>query len=96
MALEFEWDRDKAKENVHKHGVSFAEASSVFFDPNEVTQHDEEHSAIEDRFKTIGMSQWSRLLLVVHCERGPRIRIISARRAEPDERAIYEAVYPEQ
>ena len=94
MALEFEWDREKAIENLRKHGVSFPEASTVFFDPNEVTRHDDEPSTTEDRFTTVGMSQWQRLLLVVHCERGPRIRIVSARRAEPQERAIYEAAYP--
>ena len=87
----FEWNRAKDLANQKKHGVSFAEAKSVFFDEYAVQFDDEEHSEEEDRFIMLGMSNESRALVVCHCERdeGNIIRIISARKATRRERAFY-------
>lgn len=90
MPLGFEWDEGKAESNLAKHGVSFEEASSVFGDPLSRTISDPGHSQVEDRFIILGESQWGRLLVVVHTERGDNIRIISARRASGRERKQYE------
>lgn len=90
MLLEFEWDDAKSHGNRRKHGISFEEAVSVFADRRAVTIFDEVHSDTEDRYHTIGTSRRLRLLLVVHVERRDRIRIISARRANIEERTIYE------
>ena len=89
--LEFEWDSQKARDNLAKHGVSFEEATTVFGDKLSLTIADPLHSvAGEERFVTIGLSQQSRLLVVVHCERDARLRIISARKATRTERRTYE------
>lgn len=88
--MEFEWDEDKAKVNLKKHGVSFHEASSIFDDPLAVTFNDPDHSRGEHRFLTFGYSIMSRLLIVAHTERNGKIRIISARCATRQERKIYE------
>ena len=78
----YEWDPAKAAENLEKHGVSFAEACTVFLDPLAGTWPDPDHSIAESRFITLGLSTDSRLLFVAHQEIGEeRIRIISARRA---------------
>ncbi len=90
MALIFEWDADKAKQNLRKHGVSFEESSTVFGDPLSLTIDDPDHSEKEERFVTIGISGWNRLLVVIHTDRGDRIRIISSRLAMPNERKNYE------
>lgn len=90
MALEFEWDEAKAVTNLHKHGVSFEEAMTIFSDPNAITIVDAEHSDAEDRFVDIGLSANGRVLVVVHTERGRRVRIISCRKATPAERSHYE------
>ncbi len=90
MYLEFEWDERKAAENLKKHGVSLAEASTVFGDPLSVTISDPLHSADEDRFVILGISNQQRLLIVVHTYRNNKIRIISARIATPRERRQYE------
>ena len=90
MDLQFEWDEAKAAANVHKHGVSLEEAITIFSDPNTITIFDVEHSDTEDRFIDIGLSASGRVLVVVHTERGPRIRIISCRKAIPAERRQYE------
>jgi uncharacterized DUF497 family protein len=89
--IRFEWDPTKATANVRKHGVSFEEAQSVFFDECAVQFFDEERSGEEERFLMLGMSSEARLLLVCHCERrtGSVIRIISARRATKRESAYY-------
>jgi len=87
---DFTWDVAKAASNLRKHGVSFDEAVTVFQDPLALTISDPDHSDIEDRSIIMGMSQMHRLLLVVHVERGSRIRIISARRAARQERQDYE------
>jgi hypothetical protein len=90
MSLRFEWDGAKAASNLAKHRVSFAEASTVFGDPNSITIADPLHSTSEDRFVILGLSYTGKLLVVVHTERGENIRIISARRANRKERRTYE------
>jgi uncharacterized DUF497 family protein len=88
--VRFEWDDQKAIENVEKHGVSFGEATEVFYDPNAVEGEDAEHSHDESRFFIIGYST-NRILFVVFAERlGNVIRIISARPPTPSERKLYE------
>jgi len=91
MNTEFEWDPDKAKSNLLKHGVAFAEAATVFFDPLSITVPDPLHSGDEDRFVITGLSYDRRHLVVVHVDRGDRIRIINARLATPAERKKYES-----
>ena len=91
MALRFSWNAEKARRNIQKHGVSFEEAATVLGDRLSLTVHDEAHSsAEEDHFITIGLSGRGRLLVVVHCQRGRRIRVISAREATRRERRAYE------
>lgn len=90
MPLSFEWDEQKARVNVAKHGVSFEEASTVFGDPLSLTIPDPAHSQTEDRFVVLGQSHRRRLLVVVHTGRGDNIRIISARPASRRERKNYE------
>jgi uncharacterized DUF497 family protein len=88
--MRFEWDRDKAQRNLRKHGVSFDEAVTVFYDPLSATFDDPDHSVAEQRFITIGYSSRGRLLVVSHTERGNATRIISARRATVRERRRHE------
>ena len=90
MALRFEWDPKKARRNLKTHAVSFDEASTAFRDPLSVTIADPLHSEDEERFVLIGQSHRHRLLVVIHTERGDRIRIISARLATTRERLRYE------
>lgn len=90
MALSFEWDRRKARANFLKHRVSFQEAASVFSDPHSITIADPAHSWLEDRRILIGATRSLRLLVVVHVERGDRIRILSARQATRREQEQYE------
>lgn len=89
--IRFEWDPRKDEANQKKHGVSFEEAQSVFFDDNAIQFYDEDHSDQEERFIMLGMSIQSRMLVVCHCERraGEVIRIISARKATAVERKHY-------
>jgi len=91
--IKFEWDPAKDKKNQEKHGVSFEEAKSVFYDEYAIQFYDEQHSILdEDRFLMLGLSNEARVLLVCHCERdeGETIRIISARKATKSERNHYE------
>ena len=88
--LLFEWDPNKAKENLKIHGVSFDEASTAFRDTLSLAIYDPLHSDEEDRFVLIGNSHKDRLLVVVHTERGDNIRVISARKASKKERKQYE------
>ena len=89
--MEFEWDEGKQAANVRKHGVGFAEASTVFGDPLEVTVVDPDHSLAEHRFLSVGLSASGRILVVSYAERARnRIRIISAREATHRERRDYE------
>ena len=76
--------------NTRKHGVGFPEATTVFNDVLSVTIADPDHSADEERFLLVGLSNRRRLLVVAHAERGEAIRIISARRADRQERRTYE------
>lgn len=94
--ITFEWDAAKAKANLKKHGVSFEEAQSIFFDDFAVQFFDDDHSSDEERFLMLGMSTGARLLLVCHCERdaGSVIRIISARKATKRESAFYGSEKP--
>ena len=86
----FEWNKNKAHQNVLKHGVSFEEASTAFHDKMSITINDPLHSEDEDRFVLIGYSENNRLLVVVHTDRNNRTRIISARIATKKERLKYE------
>ena len=90
-ALRIEWDDRKASANARKHGVSFEEARSVFFDDNARLIDDPDHSEDEERFVLLGLSSSLRLLLVCHCYRseGNVIRIISARKATAKESKSY-------
>ena len=89
MKPQFEWSSAKARSNVQKHQVSFDEASTIFDDPQFITFLNEEHSGDEDRYITIGLSHQARLLMVAHTERKDKIRIISARKATPNEEKFY-------
>lgn len=90
--IKFEWDVRKAASNLRKHGVSFEEAQSVFYDEFATQFFDAENSRTEDRFLMLGISNKTRILIVCHCERGADavIRIISARKATRNERKYYE------
>ena len=85
----YEWDEDKAKENLRKHKVDFKEAETVFDDPLSITVSDPDHSEEEERFIDIGISKKRRVLAVVYTERRKKIRIISAREATRAERKKY-------
>ena len=86
----FQWNARKAAGNLRKHGVSFDEAASVFFDPLSATGDDPDHSAEEKRFVTFGVSSSGRLLVVAHEDRDDVTRIITAREATRAERKLYE------
>lgn len=90
--IRFQWDERKSAENNRKHGVSFQEARTVFYDERALLIGDPDHSDDEDRFVLIGMSLALRTLVVCHCYREDDeiIRIFSARRASRVERADYE------
>lgn len=94
--IKFDWDSAKAAANIKKHGISFEEAQSVFYDEFAVQFFDEEHSTGEERFLLLGMSTRGRLLLICHCEReaGNIIRIISARKATKTESTFYGSDMP--
>mgnify|MGYP001044580531 CR=1 FL=1 len=89
--LAFEWDPRKAAANSRKHGVTFAEASTVFSDEQALLIADSEHSGEEDRFVLLGLGTRLRLLVVCHSYRqgATRIRLISARKASKSEREDY-------
>lgn len=89
--MQFEWDPEKAQANAAKHGITFAEASTIFGDPLELTIDDPDHSGDEARFLSLGMSSAGQLLVVSFTERDHRIRLISARLATPRERRHYES-----
>jgi uncharacterized protein len=90
--LKFDWDERKNRANRQKHRVSFEEAQSVFLDESALLIDDPDHSTTENRFVLLGVSMTLRLLVVCHCYRsaGDVIRIISARKADRSERALYE------
>ena len=91
----FEWDSSKARQNLRKHGLTFERAASIFQDPDALSEFDEYHSEQEERWITLGLDNGGSLLAVVHTfeqvnEEVYRIRIISARKAEPLEVMQYE------
>ena len=86
----FEWDEEKNRANVKKHGIDFETAAHVFKDKNRIEYYDIEHSAFEDRYITIGeIDEVLIVILVVYTERSDAIRIISARKATKQERRAY-------
>lgn len=89
--LLFEWDKRKESANVKKHGISFEEARTTFYDENAVQFFDPDHSDTEDRFILLGVSHKLNTLVVCHCfrEEETRVRIISARKADKDEANVY-------
>ena len=89
--ITFEWDASKASLNKKKHGISFDEAKTVFFDENAKVIHDPEHSDDEERFIILGLSVNVRMLVIIHCYRKNDciIRIISARKATQKESMQY-------
>ncbi len=92
--ISFSWDAEKNKANERKHSISFEEALTVFYDEEALLISDDEHSIEEDRFVMIGMSNRLRILVVCHCYRqeDEEIRIISARKANNEERKQYETL----
>lgn len=87
----FDWDENKNRINLEKHGITFEEASTVFFDDRAILFDDPEHSVDEDRFLLLGMSEAARVCIVCHCyrESDTVIRIISARQATRKEEERY-------
>jgi len=90
MLMEFEWNQDKARANLMKHGISFDEAKTVFDDPLYVDFYDPDHSEDEERYIIVGQSMQHRLLIVSYTERNNTIRLISAREATRPEMKAYE------
>ena len=88
----FQWDEKKAAANLRKHGVSFREATSVFYDLLSATGDDPDHSYSEKSSVTFGLSSSGRHLIVGYTDRGDAIRIITARKATGAERNIYEEI----
>ena len=91
----FDWSPTKEQQNIRKHRVSFRQAVTVFYDPNQLSVYDEEHSAEEDRWITLGIDSSGVLRVVVHTfeeidELSCKIRIISARKATNNEVKEYE------
>ena len=93
MSLRFEWDSAKARANQRKHGITFEEAETAFFDERALIVPDPDHSTEnEERLILLGLSASLRVLVVIHCEmQDDVIRIISARRATRSERVQYDA-----
>ena len=90
-SIQFEWDENKNQINQRKHGVSFSEANTVFYDEEALVIDDPEHSEQEDRFIILGLSNKANLLIVCHCyrESDTVIRLISARKATKTESKYY-------
>jgi uncharacterized DUF497 family protein len=91
MFLSIVWDEKKNQDNIKKHGISFQEASPVFDDPHLMEFYDEKHStAREDRYIIFGMIQGNIVLYTVYTEQKGQIRLIMARKAQPQEEALYD------
>ena len=92
--MKFEWDKNKEKSNIQKHGVTFEQASYVFTDQFALNKYDDKHSEDEDRWVILGKSLNETLLLVVHTFRDNNniefVRIISARKATKKEKQTYQ------
>ncbi len=86
----FEWDPDKAAANLEKHRVSFEDAATVFEDPLADTYDDPDHSEGEQRFLTFGFARGGMPIVVAHCDRGDRVRIIHARQMTRREKRQHE------
>ena len=89
--IRFEWDENKNEINKRKHQISFEEAKTVFYDENAILFDDPDHSAEEERFLIIGITQKDHLCIVSHCYRDREnvIRLISARKATKKESGVY-------
>ena len=88
--MQFEWDDEKEKINIIKHGIDFSTAAKVFKDENRIELYDEAHSEFEDRYITIGTIGYiAYVVMVVYTEREEAIRLISARKATSQERRMY-------
>ena len=89
--LVFNWDKRKENANIKKHGISFEEARTTFYDENAIQFFDPDHSDVEDRFILLGISHKLNTLVVCHCfrEEETTVRIISARKADKDEENAY-------
>ena len=92
---EFVWDRDKAAENIKKHGISFEAAAKVFLDPFGVYRYDDEHSEYEDRYDAIGLVDGVLCVSVFFTDRNGFKRLFSARKADKEELEIYERNFRE-
>jgi uncharacterized DUF497 family protein len=92
--MKFEWDKNKEKTNILKHGVTFEEASYVFADPFVLSKFDDDHSDDEDRYILLGKSLSETILVVIHTFKDQNgielVRIISARKATKKERKVYQ------
>ena len=90
-ALRFKWDDEKEKINIRKHGISFDEARTVFYDEKAIQFFDPDHSEEENRFILLGISFKLRILVVCHCFRESEtvVRLFSARKADRDEEQEY-------
>jgi uncharacterized DUF497 family protein len=86
--MDCEWDEAKAASNLRKHGIDFADAAGIFDDPFALSMPDDD--ADEERCIAIGSDFLGRVLVVVYAYRGESIRVISARKATPTERNVYE------
>jgi uncharacterized protein len=91
MALDVEWDEAKAADVARERGIAFEDAATIFLDPLAITIPDVGHSTLEERYATIGTTRTGRLLVVIHVDRGRRVRLITAWPATPAERRTYEA-----
>ena len=89
--LKFEWDKGKGRANIQKHGVSFEEARTAFYDESAIQFYDPDHSEQENRFILLGLSLKPQVLVVCHCFRETEtvVRIISARKADKSEEQVY-------
>jgi uncharacterized DUF497 family protein len=94
--INFKWDDEKARSNERKHGITFDEAKSAFYDDCAKVINDDVHSDDEDRFILLGLSSKLRVLVVIHCYRENEeiIRLISARKATKSEIHQYEGYKP--
>ena len=88
--MDFEWDTAKENANRNKHGIDFRTAAKVFLDPH-LVEFDDRDTADELRFNAIGVVE-GRMLFVTYTMRGPVVRIISARGAEPHEKRKYHEI----
>jgi len=96
--MKFEWDTNKEKINIQKHGVTFEQASYVFADPYALNEYDDQHSELEDRWFLLGKSLNEMVLVVIHTFRDNDgiefVRIISARKATKREKQAYQKRCP--